>query len=76
MNDQELRALVREAVARHLSRPGSTAAAPAPSAPVPAAAPGIHPSHVQYLIVNDTDACVIEPSVSCNHCGYCKCHGH
>jgi hypothetical protein len=74
MTDQELRALVRDAVVRHMSR-----SAPAPSAPVPALlqqAPGVHASHAMYLIVNTTDACVIEPSVTCNHCGYCKSHGH
>jgi threonine dehydrogenase-like Zn-dependent dehydrogenase len=26
--------------------------------------------------VNPGDACVIEPSVPCDHCGYCKSHGH
>ena len=75
MNDHELRSLVRDAVARHLSR-----SAPVPSAPSPArvqqAAGGAHPSHAMYLIVNNTDSCVIEPSVTCNHCGYCKSHGH
>jgi hypothetical protein len=75
VNDQELRSLVRDAVARHLSRP-----APAPAAPsMPAFAPqpgNPHPSHAMYLIVNATDACVIEPSVTCNHCGFCKTHGH
>lgn len=76
MNDQELRALVREAVARHLGeRPAST---PSPAAaPSPAALAGtVHPSHAMYLIVNAGDACVIEPGVACNHCGYCKSHGH
>ena len=30
-----------------------------------------------YLtVVNTGDACVIEPRVTCNHCGYCKSHGH
>lgn len=74
MNDQELRSLVRDAVARHLSR-----SAPPSSAPVPALvqqAPATHASHAMYLIVNTSDACVIEPSVTCNHCGYCKSHGH
>jgi threonine dehydrogenase-like Zn-dependent dehydrogenase len=27
-------------------------------------------------VVNVGDACVIEPGVTCNHCGYCKSHGH
>jgi hypothetical protein len=77
MNDQELRALVRDAVARHLSR-GASAVPAAVSAPLDARAiGGPHPSHALYLtIVNTDDSCVIEPSVRCNHCGYCKSHGH
>jgi hypothetical protein len=77
MNDLELRALVREAVARHL---GSRAAASAPPVPVPLdvrPGAGSHPSHAIYLtVVNSDDRCVIEPGVTCNHCGYCKSHGH
>jgi hypothetical protein len=80
MTDAELRALVRDAVARHLA--GRAAAAPA--SPVSAAPPALaqptwaqHPSHYTYVtVVNTTDACVIEPGVSCDHCGYCKSHGH
>ncbi|HWB29700.1 MAG TPA: hypothetical protein VG736_04290 [Vicinamibacterales bacterium] len=82
MTDAELRALVRDAVARHLA--GRAAAAPpAPSLvhdalPAPAQAAWTqHPSHYTYVtVVNTTDACVIEPGVSCDHCGYCKSHGH
>jgi len=77
MNEAELRALVRDAVTRHLG--GGSAApggAPAPVV-VPRAFAGPHPSHGIYIsVVNTTDACVIEPSVSCDHCGYCKSHGH
>ena len=89
MNDQQLRALVRDAVARHLGRPADSpaAASVAPAAPLsPAAfAPprqlphdhAGHPSHAMYLaLVNVGDACLIEPAVACNHCGYCKTHGH
>ncbi|MEO8482814.1 MAG: hypothetical protein ABI634_11430 [Acidobacteriota bacterium] len=79
MTDAELRALVRDAVARHLGT--------APRAPIPEPASALlqqrpsswtqHPSHHIYLqVVNTTDACVIEPAVSCDHCGYCKSHGH
>ena len=71
MNDQELRALVRDAVARHL---GDRQEPPPSRATV---APGAHPSHGLYIaLVNATDACIIEPSVPCEHCGYCKSHGH
>jgi hypothetical protein len=77
MTDQELRALVRDAVARHLGqRAPAVAARPAPLAALAGAAT-IHPSHAIYLsVVNTTEACVIEPSVPCNHCNYCKSHGH
>ena len=80
MNDQELRALVRDAVARHLGG-GGRPPGPSPELRTEASAPhGVltaHASHYQYLtLVNVGDACVIEPAVSCNHCGYCKSHGH
>jgi hypothetical protein len=72
MTDAELRRLVQDAVARHLG--GRSSAAAVESRPV--AVWREHPSHGQYLIVNAGDACVIEPGVTCNHCGYCKSHGH
>ena len=74
MNDQELRALVRDAVQRHVGSRASATELPAP----PAAHPPIsgHPSHFKYVLINPGDACVIEPGVTCNHCGYCKSHGH
>ena len=76
MTEAELRALVRDAVARHLGR-GAEAPAP-PLPPSGAATPhAAHPSHAIYLtLVNTGDACVIEPNVECTHCGYCKTHGH
>jgi hypothetical protein len=88
MNEDQLRAMIREAVARHLGgAPSAIPPAPAlaqsslqipsPSPLAPSLKSSLHPSHVQYLtVVNAGDACVIEPAVSCNHCGYCKCHGY
>jgi uncharacterized membrane protein len=39
--------------------------------------PQPHASHYQYItLVNVGESCVIEPSVECNHCGYCRSHGH
>jgi hypothetical protein len=32
----------------------------------------------QFVIVRppgETE-CIIEPTVACNHCGYCLCYGH
>lgn len=79
MNELELRAIVRGAVERHLgvAAPG----AGAPPEPVrrssPPQAPGSHVSHQVYAgLVNVGEACVIEPAVPCDHCGYCKSHGH
>jgi hypothetical protein len=83
MTDDELRALVRASVARHLGH--ASAPAPVLPAPAPPRAIGVaaafpwqeHTSHQQYLaIVNVDSACVIEPAVACDHCGYCKSHGH
>ena len=78
MNDQELRALVREAIAKQLGQP----------APMPQ--PRMlerHASHAVYAIARndapfgasgdaDNGPCIIEPSVPCTHCNYCKSHGH
>ena len=74
MTEQELRALVREAVARHLGVPAGGSA----ERPV-AAAVRLHPSHGMFALAAgvDTDGpCLIEPAVMCNHCGYCKSYGH
>ena len=78
MTEDDLRALVKAAVARHLGG-GAVPAMPVAAAPRAADIPAWrqHASHYQYLtVVNAGDACVIEPGVSCNHCGYCKSHGH
>jgi hypothetical protein len=79
MTEQELRALVREAVARHLGGPTPASADPSAAlTPRHAPDPGQpHASHGLYVhLVNVTDACLIEPAVTCTHCGYCKSHGH
>jgi hypothetical protein len=69
VNEQELRALVRDAVARHL---GDSSSAPLASPPRQQ-----HASHGVYVnLVNIGDACLIEPSVQCTHCEYCRSHGH
>ena len=76
MTEDDLRALVRDAVARHLAAGGDAAHAHAPGAGVPA--PGVHPSFGRYLLPRDPGdggACLIEPSVKCNHCGFCQSHG-
>lgn len=78
MNDQELRQLVRAALARHQATTSAPGAARAGSTQerVSESAPASPASHALYTgLVNVTESCVIEPAVSCDHCGYCKSHG-
>ena len=81
MNDEQLRGLVRDAVLRHLGGAAAPSAtlthAGSVTTPRAPGATGAHASHVRYLaLVNPGEACLIEPAVSCNHCGYCQSHGH
>jgi hypothetical protein len=71
MNEQELRSMIRESIARHLSSGASPAEAQ----------PGYvgHAAFVRLPLVrggDDDGACLIEPTVRCNHCGYCQSFGH
>ena len=73
MNEQELRSLVREAIARHAAAASQPGPRPAP------ASFHLHASHGMFTLPAgaDTDGpCLIEPAVMCNHCGYCKSYGH
>lgn len=73
MTADEIRALAARLVA---DRQGANA--PSPAAAAAAVEPNApHPSHAVYVsIVNVDGSCVIEPGVACNHCNYCKSHGH
>lgn len=73
MNDDELRLLIRAAIQRHMG-----GAAEAPPAPIPAVVHTVPISFAQYRLERSKDdtMCLIEPAVQCNHCGFCKCHGH
>ena len=76
MDEQELRALVRGAIARHL---GPAAPLGAPPPPVPAAAApvgSIAVARFQIARAPGEVDCVIEPSVTCTHCAHCLCYGH
>lgn len=85
MTEQELRALVRDAIARHAATAGSGGAdhygpAARPADPAQSSAPcPTHPSFAMFSIPSGADAdgpCFIEPTVLCTHCGYCKSFGH
>jgi hypothetical protein len=73
MNEDQLRALVRDAVARHLT--GDSPDFPSLETPHPQAAT-THASHFRYSLPESGGPCLIEPAVPCNHCGYCQSHGH
>jgi len=77
MTEQELRVLVREAIARHLEGQGPAAGPVAASAFVPVASVvHAHLSHAKFALPALGESCIIEPSVACNHCGFCKSYGH
>ena len=86
MTDDELRALVRDAIARHLGgrmQPDvdATHGALNNSAHGATTVPlwRSHPSFGKFLVPGGAEQggpCIIEPSVSCNHCGFCQSYGH
>ena len=69
MHDDDLRRLIRDAIARHLG-----------TSPPPA--PGTwkqHLSHGRFVFLAPTEPdapCVVEPEVRCHHCGFCQSYGH
>ena len=72
MNDEELRAMVRDSIARQLGSPASDAVRLKPD-------PIRHSAFVRLPLLSggdDDGACLIEPAVRCNHCGYCLSYGH
>lgn len=77
MNDEELRSLIRAAIQRQLGGPASVSA-PSAVQPELRRGPLVSLSFDQYRLERAADdtMCVIEPAASCNHCGFCKCHGH
>ena len=70
MDEQQVRDLVREALARHLARDGS------PSRPSPpnAATWKAHLSHGRFVFLAPAEP--NEPQVRCHHCGFCQSYGH
>lgn len=64
--------MIRASIARHQGG----AVGPAGRPPFEGAA--AHASHLRLPLVSGDEegACLIEPSVRCNHCGYCLSMGH
>jgi hypothetical protein len=81
MNEDELRRMIRESIAKHLFSPAGEGGDARPATPAPPAdADGRplagHASHFRYALAGSGGPCLIEPAVQCNHCGYCQSHGH
>ena len=70
MDEQALREMVRQAVANHLQTSQPVAPTDRPETF------SAHVSHIRYALPTSDGPCLIEPTVSCNHCGYCESHGH
>jgi hypothetical protein len=76
MNEDELRLLIRAAIQRHM---GSASDRELPGElRRDAAGAATSLSFAQYHLqrADGDTTCLIEPAVQCNHCGFCKCHGH
>ena len=70
MTDAELREMVRASIAKIT---GAAAPTTDPAGPIG------HASFVRLPLARGGDgdgACLIEPTVRCNHCGYCQSYGH
>jgi hypothetical protein len=81
MTDDELRRLVRDAIARHLGPAGGATAQDAVPRRNDRVEPPwrAHPSFGKFLVMagdEDGGPCLIEPAVRCNHCGFCQSYGH
>lgn len=84
MKDDELRSLIRAAIQKHI---GGAESASARELSGELRRDGLlSQSQPQLLSISfgqyqlerakDDTTCLIEPAVQCNHCGFCKCHGH
>lgn len=73
MNDDELRQLIRAAIQSAFAREASVPPQPGAFAPVEG---GLTFGQYRLERASGDTSCLIEPAVQCNHCGFCKCHGH
>lgn len=86
LNDEEIRNLVRDAIAR--ARGHASTSPPSQTAPLEPATSAsasdqvivhVHASQALFVLGPSGDGdgnCVIEPAVRCTHCGYCQALGH
>ena len=75
MHEDDLRAMIRDAIARHLGPPAGEGRAGTAGSP----AWKSHLSHGRFVFLAPTEPdapCVVEPQVRCHHCGFCQSYGH
>lgn len=68
--------MIRDAIARHA---GGHAPLDPPGSPFPGSGGSLltHSSHGMLAVAAVGEGeCIIEPSVRCDHCGYCQSLGH
>ncbi|MGE3959789.1 MAG: hypothetical protein AB7H96_23955 [Vicinamibacterales bacterium] len=77
ISEQDLRAMIREAISRHAGGAAPREPHPVPDAPRTDGTFRVHASHSLFVVAGTPDGeCVIEPDHRCDHCGYCKSLGH
>jgi hypothetical protein len=82
VTDDELRAMVRDSIARQ-ARPSTSSGRAVDFEPPTSLGLSLsraaNASFMQLPLARGGDgdgACLIEPAVRCNHCGYCLSYGH
>jgi hypothetical protein len=71
MTEDQLRAIIRDVVARHVGPPQRPSGA--------AELWRTHASHLRLPVAAGAEGdgpCIIEPAIPCHHCGYCQSLGH
>jgi hypothetical protein len=76
MTDDELRQLIRAAIQKHAPQASAEGRVPTKLATTQASEVGLSFGQYHLERAADDTSCLIEPAVQCNHCGFCKCHGH
>ena len=79
VSDAELREMIRDVIASRASRAVLDASTVVASGLSRTGEAGAHDSHARFALTRGADddgACLIEPAVRCNHCGFCLSFGH
>jgi hypothetical protein len=79
VSDAELREMIRDVIAARASQGSKKSGGGAAQQPPLVSASPAHASHERLALTRGGDgdgACLIEPAVRCNHCGFCLSFGH